>query len=97
MSSTMPPDQPTQPSAPPPPAAPAGTARPQIHMNDFARLPIPGNAEFLLYALLEIVFSFLWWFRDDVTTEVWMTITTALTFGYFISRGIAKASRVLEH
>ena len=26
----------------------------------------------------------------------WMVITTALTFGYFISRGIAKASRVLE-
>ena len=92
--STMPPDQPTQPSAPT--ATPVGTGRSQINVNDIARLPIPGNAEFLLYALLEIIFSFLWWFRDDVTTEWWMTITTVLTFGYFISRGIAKASRVLE-
>jgi hypothetical protein len=92
--STMPPDQPTQPSSPvtPPPAAGGIT----IGAADIARLPIPGNAEFLLYAMLEIVFTLLWWFRDDITSQFWMTATVALTFGYFISRGIAKASRVLE-
>ncbi|MFN2471908.1 MAG: hypothetical protein ABR583_13170 [Gaiellaceae bacterium] len=96
MSSTMPPDPPTQPtSTTSPPRASGGGFT--LGSGDLARLPIPGNAEFLLYALLELVFTFLWWFREDVTTYVWMTITTALTFGYFISRGIAKASRVLEH
>jgi hypothetical protein len=63
---------------------------------DIARLPIPGNAEFLLYAFIEIIFSILWWFRDDITTEDWMLFTTVLTAFYFVSRGIAKASRVLE-
>ena len=63
---------------------------------DIARLPVPGNAEFLLYLVVEIVFSLLWWFRDDITTEFWVTVTTVLTAFYLLSRGIAKASRVLE-
>jgi hypothetical protein len=63
---------------------------------DIARLPVPGNAEFLLYLLVEIIFALMWWFRDDITTEFWMTATTVLTAFYFVSRGIAKASRVLE-
>ncbi len=84
--STTPPEQPT---------TPGGISRPSVSV-DLARMPIPGNAEFALYLVLEIIFSFMWWFREDVTTNTWMTFTTALTFGYFISRGIAKASRVLE-
>jgi hypothetical protein len=63
---------------------------------DLARLPVPGNAEFLLYFFIEAVFSILWWFRDDISTEDWMLYTTVLTAFYFVSRGIAKASRVLE-
>ena len=47
-------------------------------------------------AVLEIVFSLIWWFNDSVNAGYWMGITAALTFGYFISRGVAKASRVLE-
>ena len=43
---------------------------------DIARLPVPGNAEFLLFLVVEIIFSMLWWFRDDVTTEFWITVTT---------------------
>jgi hypothetical protein len=61
-----------------------------------ARLPIPGNAEFALYALLEIIFILIWIIADSFDTNAWVTVTTALTIGYFISRGIAKASRVLE-
>jgi hypothetical protein len=34
--------------------------------------------------------------NDNVDAYAWMVITAALTFGYFISRGVAKASRVLE-
>jgi hypothetical protein len=64
---------------------------------DIARLPIPGNAEFLLFLFVEIIFTLLWWFRDDINTEFWVTVTTVLTAFYFLSRGIAKASRVLEH
>ena len=63
---------------------------------DLARLPIPGNAEFLLYAFVEIIFAILWWVDDDVSVQDWMLFTTVLTAFYFVSRGIAKASRVLE-
>jgi hypothetical protein len=93
MSSTTPPDQPTQPSSTPPPPPVGGIT---IGAGDIARLPRPGNAEFLLWFLLEVAFTLIWWIDDDVDVQQWMTITTALTFGYFISRGIAKASRVLE-
>jgi hypothetical protein len=59
-------------------------------------MPIPGNAEFLLYAVIEIVFVLIWIIADSVNTLTWVTMTTALTFGYIISRGIAKAGKVLE-
>ena len=85
---------------PPPPEDQPTTVQPSsaytVNVSDIARLPIPGNAEFLLYLVLEIAFTLIWWISDDVGVNTWMTITTALTFGYFISRGIAKASRVLE-
>jgi hypothetical protein len=63
---------------------------------DLARLPIPGNAEFLVFLFVELIFTVLWWFRDDVDTSEWMQLTTVLTAFYLLSRGIAKASRVLE-
>jgi hypothetical protein len=61
-----------------------------------ARLPIPGNAEFALYAFLEIVLILIWIIADSYDTRDWVLTTTVLTSAYFISRGIAKASRVLE-
>lgn len=63
---------------------------------DLARLPVPGNAEFLVFLFVELIFTVLWWFRDDVDTSEWMQLTTVLTAFYLLSRGIAKASRVLE-
>jgi hypothetical protein len=86
--STMPPEQ--------PPAG--GSSRPAYGYNapNVARMPIPGNAEFLLYAVIEIVFALIWIIADSVNTLTWVTMTTALTFGYIISRGIAKAGKVLE-
>jgi hypothetical protein len=63
---------------------------------DIARLPIPGNAELLLYLVVELIFAIIWWVDDDVSVEDWMLFTTVLTAFYFVSRGIAKASRVLE-
>jgi hypothetical protein len=61
-----------------------------------ARLPIPGNAEFALWFVVEIVFVIIWIAAESVNTFTWVAVTTVLTAFYFLSRGIAKASRVLE-
>ena len=61
-----------------------------------ARLPIPGNAEFALWAFIEIVFVIIWIAAESVDTQQWVLYTTVLTAFYLLSRGIAKASRVLE-
>jgi len=61
-----------------------------------ARMPIPGNAEWALWFVVEILFAIIWAASDAVNAGLFATLTTVLTFGYLISRGIAKASRVLE-
>jgi hypothetical protein len=62
-----------------------------------ARLPIPGNAEWALWFAVEIVFAIIWAASSAVDASTFVLATTATTFAYLISRGIAKASRVLEH
>jgi hypothetical protein len=64
---------------------------------DIARLPFLGNAEFAVYLLVWLVLALIWLFSDEVGAGTFATLTVALTFGYLISRGIAKAGRVLEH
>jgi hypothetical protein len=64
--------------------------------NPLAGMPIPFNPELVVYLLVEILFAILWAATDDVTSAVFCTLTAATTVGYLISRGIAKASRVLE-
>jgi hypothetical protein len=61
-----------------------------------ARMPIPGNAEFALWFAVEIIFVLIWIIADSVNTLIWVEVTTILTAFYLLSRGIAKASRVLE-
>jgi hypothetical protein len=61
-----------------------------------ARMPIPGNAEFAVYFIIEIIFVIIWIAADSVNTHDWVWFTTILTAFYMLSRGIAKASRVLE-
>jgi hypothetical protein len=85
----------------PPPEEPRDTTRRPMSgfvasSGDVARLPIPGNAEFAVYLLVWIVIALLWIFSDRVEADAFATLTVALTFGYLVSRGIAKASRVLE-
>jgi hypothetical protein len=63
---------------------------------DFARMPIPGNAEFLVYVIALIVFLLIAVIDDHVDAGAWMTSATVVTAAYLLSRGIAKASRVLE-
>ena len=76
-----------------------GPARPSMGMPSIssgARMPIPGNAEFALWFVVEIIFVLVWIIAKSVNTHDWVWFTTILTAAYFLSRGIAKASRVLE-
>jgi hypothetical protein len=61
-----------------------------------ARMPIPGNAEFAVYFLIEVIFAIIWIAAESVNTHDWVWFSTILTAFYILSRGIAKASRVLE-
>jgi hypothetical protein len=84
--STTPPEQ-----TPPPPSgytAPMNTA--------VARMPVPGNAELVIFLLVWLVLAIIWAASDAVNSATFAWLTTVLTFGYLLSRGIAKASRVLE-
>jgi hypothetical protein len=89
--STTPPEQPE-----------GGTTRQSMGMPSMptiasgARMPIPGNAEFALWLAVEIIFVLIWIIADSVDTLIWVEVTTILTAFYLLSRGIAKASRVLE-
>jgi hypothetical protein len=86
------PDQPTQQQQ----AAPTTTTRETGMTIDVARLPIPGNAEFALYVLVVVIAWFVVWIDDDITAASWLEFFQWVTIGYLLSRGIAKASRVLE-
>jgi hypothetical protein len=82
-----------------PPEQTGGQSRPTMGMPTIpsgARMPIPGNAEFALWLAVEIIFVIIWIWAKSVNTQYWVTVTTVTTSFYFVSRGIAKASRVLE-
>ena len=61
-----------------------------------ARMPIPGNAELAIFLLVWLVLVIIWAASDAVNSFTFSWLTVVLTFGYMLSRGIAKASRVLE-
>ena len=84
------PDQPTQQQAAPPPQRQPGMTI------DVARLPIPGNAEFALYLAALIVAWIVVWPSDNLDASSWFQFFLFTTVAYILSRGIAKASRVLE-
>jgi len=81
------------------PSEQPGGTRPSMGMPQLAsgaRMPIPGNAEFALWFVIEFIFVLIWIIADSVNTQQWVLYTTVLTAFYLLSRGIAKASRVLE-
>jgi hypothetical protein len=86
------PDQPTQQqqTTSPPPRQSQGMTI------DVARLPIPGNAEFALYLVALIVAWIVVWTADRLDAGAWFQFFLFTTVAYILSRGIAKASRVLE-
>jgi len=61
-----------------------------------ARLPIPGNAEWVMLALASILIAIVAGISDRVDAPQWVEFMKWTTAAYLISRGIAKASRVLE-
>ena len=82
-----------------PPEQPAGASRPTIGMPSIpsgARMPIPGNAEFALFVFLEIVLILIWIIADSYNTTARVFYDNDPRLGLGGSRGIAKASRVLE-
>jgi hypothetical protein len=92
--STTPPEPPiVPPPPPPPPPAYAGLGR---TATTGAILPVPGNAELAIYLLATIVLAIIWAASDLFDAHGFATLFTWLTIGYILSRGLAKASRVLE-
>jgi hypothetical protein len=71
-------------------------SRRPINLPEGARMPIPGNAEFALYVVVVTFLIVVWIVAASVNTSLFCTFLVVLTVAYFISRGIAKASRVLE-
>jgi hypothetical protein len=90
--STTPPEQPHTPP-PPPPGPYGGLGRSPM---SGAILPVPGNAELAIWVVVEIVLAIVAGVSDGFDAHGWCVATTWLTAAYIISRGIAKASRVLE-
>jgi hypothetical protein len=86
MSTTPPPEEPQRPA----------TSYPWSNMPDVARLPIPGNAELLVWLLALIVAMLVVWIADSLSTPTWFDFFKWTTIAYILSRGVAKASRVLE-
>jgi hypothetical protein len=89
--STMPPEPPATP--PPPPHSYTGLGN---TATTGAILPVPGNAELAIYLFAVIVLAIIWATCDLFGANTFATLFTWLTIGYILSRGIAKASRVLE-
>jgi hypothetical protein len=92
---STPPEQPMTPPPPPPPPPPgyAGLGR---TATTGAILPVPGNAELAIYLLATIALAIIWAASDALDAGGFANFFTWLTIGYILSRGIAKASRVLE-
>jgi hypothetical protein len=85
----MPPEPPQQ----TPPSAYTGLGR---MPTSGAILPVPGNAEIAIWFIVEIALGIVALASDDFGAHGWAIATTWLTAAYILSRGIAKASRVLE-
>jgi hypothetical protein len=87
--------EPTQPTTPPgEPRRPPGYWPGMT--GDFARMPFPGNAEFLVYLAALILAAIVAWVSNVVNVDGWFDFFQWTTIGYLLARGISKASRVLE-
>lgn len=88
-------DTPTEQPATPPTPPPLYTGLGQTPVTG-AILPVPGNAELAVFSTILVFLIVLWATTDDVNAGLFAILMTILTSVYILSRGIAKASRVLE-
>jgi hypothetical protein len=80
-----------------PPEQPGGySPPPNVNFNLNALMPTPGNAELVVYILAIVLLAIIALASSAYNVGGWVTSFTAITVAYLISRGIAKASRVLE-
>jgi hypothetical protein len=91
--STIPPEQPTTPQQP---GGGYGSAGPNVNFNLAAIMPTPGNAELVVYIVAAVLVAIIALAADSVNAPSWVDFFKWVTAAYLISRGIAKASRVLE-
>jgi hypothetical protein len=91
--STTPPEQPTTPQQP---GGGYGSSGPNVNFNLAALMPTPGNAELVVYVLAAVLVAIIALAADSVDAPGWVDFFKWVTTAYLISRGIAKASRVLE-
>ncbi len=94
--STMPPSDPGAAPPPPPPPPPSGYGGLGRTPTTGAILPVPGNAELAVFAFILLFLIIIWAATDAVNASLFSILMTVLTSFYVLSRGIAKASRVLE-
>ena len=99
--SDIPPEQPPA-GGPPPPPPPPPSMPPQAYTGlgrapvTGAILPVPGNAELAVFFVILVFLIIIWATTDAVNAGLYSILMTVLTGFYLLSRGIAKASRVLE-
>jgi hypothetical protein len=91
--STTPPGEPTTPQQP---GGGYGGSGPNVNFNLAAIMPTPGNAELVVYVLAIVLVAIIALAADSVDAPTWVDFFKWVTAAYLISRGIAKASRVLE-
>ena len=94
--SETPPEQPEHSSTPPTPPPVGGYSGLGRSPMSGAILPVPGNAEIAIWFIVVIVLAIVAAVADGYTVGGWALATTVITAAYILSRGIAKASRVLE-
>ena len=81
----------------PPPAGYGGSWGPGAHGPGIgAIMPVPGNAEMVVYIIATIIVAIIALATSDVNSFQFVDYFKWVTVGYLVSRGIAKASRVLE-
>jgi hypothetical protein len=93
-----PPPGPNDPTVRQDPPAGGYNVAPGVHVNwpSGARMPMLGNAEWAMWFFVEVLFAIIWASSDAVDAGGFVTATVWVTAAYLISRGVAKASRVLE-
>jgi hypothetical protein len=98
--SESPPEQPATPPPPPPAPPPSGATGGYAGIGRTpvtgAILPVPGNAELAVFFVILVFLIVIWAVSDQVGAGLFSILMTVLTGLYVLSRGIAKASRVLE-